>query len=133
LQKFGGATNRQRAFSSVAEAAKADGIIFSFETIARAANTRDAHRLVLLAQEQGNGLELSKILFKAYFTDGANLNDLATLNHLASSVGIPEAEVQNLLEGDTFIKEVRQSQTLASNRRCQERNHSRSFAKSLLN
>jgi predicted DsbA family dithiol-disulfide isomerase len=56
LQKFGGATNRQRAFSSVAEAAKADGIVFNFDTIASAANTRDAHRLVLLAQEQGNGL-----------------------------------------------------------------------------
>lgn len=114
LQKFGGAVNRQRAFSSVAEAAKADGTVFNFDTIASAANTRDAHRLVLLAQEHGKGLELSKLLFKAYFTDGANLNDFPTLQQLATSVGISEAKVQALLESDTFIKEVTQSQNLAA-------------------
>lgn len=114
LQKFGGAMNRQRAFSSVATSAKEGGITFNFERIASAANTRDAHRLILLAQEKGKGPELSKAFFKAYFTDGENLNDVATLKHLVSSVGIAERETETLLEGDIYIKEVEASQHLAS-------------------
>jgi predicted DsbA family dithiol-disulfide isomerase len=114
LQKFGGAMNRQRAFASVANAAKADGIRFNFETIASAANTRDAHRLILLAQERGKGIELANIFFKAYFADGANLNDAETLKHLTAQVGISENETQALLESDQFITEVKGSQRLAS-------------------
>jgi predicted DsbA family dithiol-disulfide isomerase len=114
LQKFGGATSRQRAFGSVAEAAKADGIEFNFDTIASAANTRDVHRLILLAQERGKGIELANIFFRAYFTDSANLNDLTTLKQLAAQVGISENETQELLESNTFIAEVEQSQRLAS-------------------
>jgi predicted DsbA family dithiol-disulfide isomerase len=114
LQKFGGSLNRQRAFSSVAEAAKVDGIQFNFDTIASAANTRDAHRLILLAQERGKGIELANLFFKAYFTDGANLNDVQTLKQLAAQVGVAESETQTLLESDTLIAEVEQSQRLAS-------------------
>ncbi|MGL4610913.1 MAG: DsbA family oxidoreductase [Trueperaceae bacterium] len=114
LQKFGGAANRQRAFDSVAHAAQEDGITFRFENIASAANTRDAHRLILLAQERGNGLELANIFFKAYFTDGANLNDSATLAALAALAGISESETAALLASDTHITEVAQSQRLAS-------------------
>lgn len=114
LQKFGGATNRQRAFSSVASSAKEDSIVFNFETIASAANTRDAHRLILLAQEKAKGIELANVFFKAYFTDGANLNDPATLKKLADSIGIAESETQALLESDTYITEVVQSQQLTS-------------------
>ncbi len=114
LQKFGGAANRQRAFASVASAAREDGIVFEFETIANAANTRDAHRLILLAQEQGRAIELANVFFKAYFTDGANLNDFSTLEQLAASVGISKNETRALLAGETLIKEVEESQHLAS-------------------
>lgn len=114
LQKFGGAMNRQRAFASVASAAKGDGITFNFETIASAANTRDVHRLILLAQERRKGVELANSFFKAYFTEGANLNDMATLQQLATQVDIFESETQELLESETYIKEVEQSQRLAS-------------------
>jgi predicted DsbA family dithiol-disulfide isomerase len=114
LQKFGGAMNRQRAFSSVAEAAKADGLVFNFERIASAANTRDVHRLILLAQERGKGLELSNVFFKAYFTDGADLNNMTTLEQLAAQVRISEDETRALLESSKFIDEVEQSQRLAS-------------------
>jgi predicted DsbA family dithiol-disulfide isomerase len=114
LQKFGGAMNRQRAFASVANAAKEDSLIFNFETIASAANTRDVHRLILLAQEKGEGIELANIFFKAYFTDGKNLNDGATLEQLANEAGITASETRGLLESEMFIKEVEQSQHLAS-------------------
>jgi predicted DsbA family dithiol-disulfide isomerase len=114
LQKFGGALNRQRAFTSVTNAAKEDSIIFNFEGIASAPNTRDVHRLILLAQEQNRGIELANVFFKAYFTDGANLNDVVTLKQLAARVGISEDETQGLLESDTFIPEVEGSQRFAS-------------------
>jgi predicted DsbA family dithiol-disulfide isomerase len=114
LQKFGGAMNRQRAFASVVTAAKDDGIIFNFETLASAANTRDVHRLILLAQEKGKGIALANMFFKAYFTDGKNLNDIDTLKRLTASIGVSESETRDLLESDTFIKEVEDSQRLAS-------------------
>jgi predicted DsbA family dithiol-disulfide isomerase len=114
LQKFGGAMNRQRAFASVVTAAKDDGIIFNFETLASAANTRDVHRLILLVQEKGKGIALANMFFKAYFTDGKNLNDIDTLKRLTASIGVSETETRDLLESDTFIKEVEDSQRLAS-------------------
>jgi predicted DsbA family dithiol-disulfide isomerase len=114
LQKFGGAMNRERAFASVANAGKDDGIVFNFDRLASAPNTRDVHRLILLAQEKGKGTELANVFFKAYFTDGKNLNDIDTLKHLAASVGIAESEIRDLLESTLYIKEVEESQHLAS-------------------
>lgn len=48
-------------------------------------NTFDAHRLVHFAAESGSALNMKRILFEAYFRDGKNISNLATLTELAKT------------------------------------------------
>lgn len=48
----------------------------------------DAHRLLASASEQDCGEAMAERLFRAYFTDGLNIADRATLTALADEVGV---------------------------------------------
>ncbi|MFE0147614.1 DsbA family protein [Nonomuraea sp. NPDC059007] len=65
----------------------AEGLDYRFDR-ARFANTFQAHRLIALASAQGLGEEMTERLFRAYFTDGLDLSDLATLRELAAETGV---------------------------------------------
>ena len=99
-QKFGGESGAKAAFSQVSAAGERDGIRFDV----------DAHRLVLLAGNYGMQWELADALFRAYFTEGKNLNDHEELAQVASSVGLDAEEVGEYLAGDAGDFEVRSSQ-----------------------
>lgn len=50
---------------------------------------------------------MEEIFFKAYFTDGQDLNNGLTLIKLGIQAGLDETEVREVLESDDlFIKEV---------------------------
>jgi predicted DsbA family dithiol-disulfide isomerase len=109
-QKFGGESGAKAAFSQVSAAGERDGIHFDFGRVASAPNTVDAHRLVLLAGNYGMQWELADALFRAYFTEGKNLNDHEELAQVASSVGLDAEEIREYLAGDAGDFEVRSSQ-----------------------
>jgi protein disulfide-isomerase len=44
------------------------------------ANSFNAHRLLHLAKKYNKSNELEELLFKAYLTDGKNINDFVTLS-----------------------------------------------------
>jgi predicted DsbA family dithiol-disulfide isomerase len=78
----------------VTDVARADGLDLRFDRALRA-NTRRAHLLLEHAlAEAGPTAQwaLSDLLFRAYFEEGADLGDSATLIGLAQSVGISGAE-----------------------------------------
>ncbi|MEV5432633.1 DsbA family oxidoreductase [Streptomyces sp. NPDC052701] len=52
------------------------------------ANTFAAHRLLAAAGRQGRAEPMAERLFRAYFTDGANIADAATLDRLAAEAGV---------------------------------------------
>jgi predicted DsbA family dithiol-disulfide isomerase len=104
-QKFGGESGAKAAFSHVSAAGEGDGIRFDFGRVVSAPNTVDAHRLILLAGDHGLQWELVEALFRAYFTEGKDLNDHEQLAEVASSVGLDAEEV-----GEGGISEVRSSQ-----------------------
>lgn len=112
LQKFGGMAQMKAAFAQVVHVAEGEGIAFDLENIYSAANTADAHRLVLFAQEYNRHTQMALTLFKAYFSDGRNLNDQSTLLELAAMAGVPEG-AQAMLSSQRFQEEVRQSQIQA--------------------
>ncbi|PHX44450.1 disulfide bond formation protein DsbA, partial [Pseudomonas sp. NZIPFR-PS2] len=66
------------------------GLGFAFRTDgqSRIYNTFDAHRLLHWAGLEGLQYNLKEALFKAYFTDGQNPSDHATLAIIAESVGL---------------------------------------------
>jgi predicted DsbA family dithiol-disulfide isomerase len=91
---------------SVSEQAKAVGLEYHFEK-AYNTNTWKAHQLIQLAKSLGKGNEIEEELFKAYFTEGKNLNSNEVLAEIALKTGIPEEEVLNALENEQFYAAVR--------------------------
>lgn len=114
VAKFGGEERMRAAFRHVSAAGAPDGIEFDFDRVASAPNTVDAHRLILLAEDRDKGREMSRALFRAYFSEGANLNDRDQLAALASGAGLDADETRAYLEGDSGVAEVWASQEEAA-------------------
>lgn len=110
VQKFGGEENARAAFTRVVAAGEPDGIRFRFDRVASAPNTVDAHRLILFAGDRGRQWEVAEALFRAYFTEGRDLNDRRDLVDLASGAGLEAAEVGRYLAGEEGIFQVGSSQ-----------------------
>lgn len=71
------------------------------------ANSFDAHRFVQYAKTQGKGDAAEEQLFKAYFTDGKNTADHATLLDLGASIGLDTEALKAVLESNQFADYVR--------------------------
>ena len=78
---------------NTAQQAKTVGLDFHFEK-ALLANSFNAHRLSHLAKKHNLGNELEELLFKAYFTDGKDVNDLSTLTELGLEIGLEAEAIQ---------------------------------------
>src|SRR3954464_8314826 len=107
IRKFGSWERSQELDAQVAAAGRGEGIAFNFDRMARTPNTFDAHRVIWLAGERGVQDAVVEALFLAYFTDGRNLSDRATLAEVASGAGLDRAEVGELLKGDKGLDTVR--------------------------
>lgn len=107
ITKFGSWERSQELDAQVAAAGRGEGIAFNFEKMARTPNTLDAHRVIWLAGERGVQDAVVEALFLAYFTDGLDLSDRATLAEIAFGAGLDRGEVDELLEGDKELDVVR--------------------------
>jgi predicted DsbA family dithiol-disulfide isomerase len=112
-QKFGGWARAQALFRYVQDAAREDDIPFDFEAIPTAPNTTDAHRLILLADASGRTWEMAETLFAAYFTEGRDLTQRATLVDLAVRAGLPTDAARARLATDAARADVAESQHAA--------------------
>ena len=112
-KKFGGWERARPMFAHVAGAGAPEGLRYDFETIGRAPNTRDAHRVILLAQEHGRLWEVADALFSAYFAEGRDINDRAVLADVASQAGLDADEVREMLASGRFSGEVDAAQEVA--------------------
>ena len=111
--KFGGLHRAQTIFGQVGAIGAADGITFNFDRIAGAPNTRDSHRLILLAAEHGREWETVEALFAAYFADGRDVSNSEELAAVAAGVGLDGGAVRDFLAGDAHIATVDASQAEA--------------------
>ncbi|HET7463594.1 MAG TPA: DsbA family oxidoreductase, partial [Longimicrobium sp.] len=90
-----------------------EGLAYDFESVTRAPNTRDAHRVLLLARERGRLWEAADAVYRAYFAEGRDVTDADTLAGIASAAGLDAAEVRRMLAGDEYGHEVDAAQLLA--------------------
>jgi predicted DsbA family dithiol-disulfide isomerase len=97
----------QQVTAQVVQMAKEVGLNYNFDK-AVVANSFDAHRLVQYAKIQGKGDAMEEQLFKAYFLDGKNTADHATLTQLAVAIGLKEDEVKKVLTSDAYADAVHQ-------------------------
>ena len=95
--KFGGKQNAVAVYSRVEEAAQSAGITINFEAMNRVPNTMDAHRLIHWAGLEGRQAAMVSALFRAYFRDGKDIGDKATLAALAGDAGMDAALAARLL------------------------------------
>ncbi|MBD5238593.1 MAG: DsbA family oxidoreductase [Bacteroidales bacterium] len=85
------------------------GIDFRYATT-QYSNTRDAHRLMKLAEakyDRETVHRLNEGLFKAYFVENLVLADHAVLLSKAIEAGLKEDEVKEVLNSDRYDDEVR--------------------------
>lgn len=115
IGKFGSWERSQELDARVDAAGRDEGIAFDFDRQSRTPNTLDAHRIIRLAGERGVQDAAVEALFLAYFTDGRDLCDLATLAEIAERAGLDRAEVDGLLTGDAGLDVVRAGEERARN------------------
>ena len=92
-----------------------DGIDFKYESTLYT-NTRDAHRLMKLAQSKNDTKlteKLSNLLFDAYFTKNLKLADRQVLLDVACKAGLEKREILEVLDSDLFNMEVEKDEDLA--------------------
>ena len=112
--KYGTSTAKaQQMIDGVAAQARAEGLAFRFD-IARPAHTFDAHRLLHLADARGRQEDLLERLITAHFSEGAAVDDAATLQRLATEAGLDEVEVKEVLAGDAYAPAVRADEQQAA-------------------
>jgi len=83
------------------------GLPFAFDKIARAPNTLDAHRLIRWAAATGAQGAVVDRLFRAYFVEGRDIGDRATLLDIAAEHGLDRERVARLLEEGADVEAVR--------------------------
>lgn len=100
------------ALASMTQNAANSGLEFNFDK-AVMANSFHAHRLLHLAKQHQLGSELKESLFKAYLTDGKDINDKEVLRELALQVGLDKQTLDSALNSNAFADEVHQDMSKA--------------------
>ena len=91
----------------VVERAKSVGLDYHFDK-AVISNSLTAHRIIHLAKAKKLGDEMEEIFFKAYFTDGKDLNNDQTLIELGISAGLNSDEVKEVVDNkDLYLSDVK--------------------------
>ena len=96
----------QQMNNHVTEMAEQVGLKYDFDK-AVVANSFNAHRFSHLAKTHGLGEAAEEALFKAYFTDGKNIDDKDTLIELGVAIGLNVNEVKQTLDSDAFADAVK--------------------------
>ncbi len=74
--------------TGVVAAGKSEGLVFDYDLVEITPNTLKAHLLTQYASKPNKHQEVSKEIFKSYFTDGKNIGDDNVLLEIAKSAGL---------------------------------------------
>ncbi|MDH3660218.1 MAG: DsbA family oxidoreductase [Alphaproteobacteria bacterium] len=104
--KFGGDAKASAIYQRIEQAGQDDGLAFAFDKIRRTPNTVSAQRLILLAQDRGQGEAVIRALFKGFFEDGIDIGDNAALARLGEVAGIAQDDITALFAGDAHSADI---------------------------
>ena len=104
----------ERQVSQISGLGHDEDIDFKYETTLYT-NTRDAHRLIKLAQSKypDKVEELSESLFDAYFVENLKLADRDVLLKIALDTGLDENDVKEVLNSDLYNIKVEEDEDIA--------------------
>jgi len=110
-EKYGSTAEQSAASRAMIRSRGAEvGFTFNMSDESRIYNTFDAHRLLHWAGIVGRQQELKHFLFKANFTDGANVSDHEVLVDAAIAAGLDGDEAREVLASGRYIKVVRDAE-----------------------
>lgn len=108
VNKFGGHERYDQITSHVTNVALAEGLQFNFDKQHISPNTKDAHRVIWFAKQEGKQLHVKEAFMKAYFEEGVDLTRKENIIAIAASAGLDKARVAILLDSNEGIWEVNQ-------------------------
>lgn len=91
----------------VLEMASASGLHYNLEALV-IANSFKTHRIIQFAKAKGLGDKAEEVFFEAYFVNGKDLADEATLTELGRAIGLTYDEVNQALTHDEYSYQVKQ-------------------------
>jgi len=103
-RKFGGAERADEILANVTAVARDEGITFNMHDAVRA-NTLRAHRLLKLVELEAPLMQaaVNESIMAAYFTEGRNIADVATLIDCAARVGFSSSAItEQLVDHDSI-------------------------------
>lgn len=103
---YGHPLQAQRVLARLEALGRQEGIAFAFAAIRSQPGTDRAHALVLEAAACGRTLEAVETIFRAFFTAGIDIGDLAWLRALAVELGLP-AEASARIDDPRALAAVR--------------------------
>jgi protein disulfide-isomerase len=89
----------------VTQMAKTVGLTFALDK-AVVANSFNAHRFVHFAKAYTRQNQAKEALFRAYFTEGRNIDNMDTLLQLGEQIGLDTAALKMALENGSFADAV---------------------------
>jgi predicted DsbA family dithiol-disulfide isomerase len=119
IVKFGSWERSLELDAKLVAVGESEGIDFAFDRIERTPNTRDAHRLIWLAEKEGSQEAVVEALFRAYFIDGRDLTNRQVLVDVVAEAGLDRHKAENLLGGDDGLEAIREVGELARRLRVQ--------------
>lgn len=103
-RKFG--PGHAQGYTRIAGVGREVGIEFAFDRITVQPNTLHAHRLMLYGAKQGREDAIAEQLFRAYFLEGANLTDKATLASVGERAGLDRTALVPYLASEEGREDV---------------------------
>lgn len=95
----------RKMHEQVVAMAKQAGLNYNFDK-AVVANSFDAHRMIQLAKTKGLGDAAEERLFRAYFMEGMDFGDAATLVKIGQEIGLQAADIEAALVSEEYAKKV---------------------------
>jgi predicted DsbA family dithiol-disulfide isomerase len=105
-KKFGSEEKYNQITRHVSSIAAEEGLKFDFEKQKVSPNTRDAHRIIWYAKQEGKQLAVKEALMKAYFEEGVDLTKEENLISIAEKAGLDSKEIYSLLNSDQLLADV---------------------------
>jgi predicted DsbA family dithiol-disulfide isomerase len=109
VTKFGSVERYNSNAQRVADAARGEGLVYSFDKIKRQPNTLDCHRLILWAGEIGNAARMKQRIMDLYFTEGGDLTDREVLVQAAADSGLDADLIRQRLASEDDVARVEQA------------------------
>lgn len=89
-------------------AGREDGVPYQFDKITRTPNTLNAHRLLRWSHVEGKQHDMAERLFMAYWNQGRDVGDVATLATIAGEAGMDAEAIAARLATDEDADKVGQ-------------------------